>query len=112
LFIDIFLLEGINTGIFIQDLCKKWPSFWHHLTTTDYSDEKKDVYLETMITHLGVSEIKQQDMKSSLSNYIAGKNDFPSFVSGMDESKIASILKELNIKFINLSQPEEEKLYI
>lgn len=106
LFIDTFLSEGINIDIFIQDLCEKWQSFWTHLTTTGYSDEKKEEYLKAIITHLSISEIKQQDIKSSLSNHIAGKNNFLSFVSGMEESKITSILKELNVKFTNLSQPE------
>ena len=106
LFIDTFLLEGINTDLFIQDLCKKWQSFWQHITTTDYSEEKKNAYLKAIITHLDVNEIKQQDVKSSLSNYIAGKSDFLSFISGMDEEKINATLRELNIKFSNLSQPE------
>jgi len=105
LFIDTFLSEGINTDLFIQDLCKKWKSFWQHITTTDYSEEKKNVYLKAIITHLDVNEVKQQDLKSSLSNYIAEKSDFLSFVSGMDEEKINAILKELNIKFSNLYQP-------
>lgn len=106
LFIDTFLSEGINTDLFIKDICNKWLSFWQHITTTDYSEEKKDAYLKAIITHLDVNEIKQQDVKSSLSNYIAGKSDFLSFVSGMDEKKINAMLKELNIKFSNLSQPE------
>lgn len=106
LFIDTFLSEGINVDLFIQDICNKWQSFWQHITTTDYSEEKKNAYLKAIITHLNVNEIKQQDVKLSLSTYIAGKNDFLSFVSGMDEVKINATLKELNIKFSNLIQPE------
>ncbi|SFL60734.1 hypothetical protein SAMN05216357_1335 [Porphyromonadaceae bacterium KH3CP3RA] len=107
LFIDTFLSEGINVDLFIQDICKKWQSFWQHLTMTDYSEEKKDIYLKAIITYLDINELKQQDVKSSLSNYIAGKSNFLSFVSGMDEEKINSMLLELNVKFSNLSQPEE-----
>ena len=107
LFIDTFLSEGINIDLFFQDLCKKWQSFWQYLTTIDYSEDKKNAYLKAIITYLNINEIKQQDVKSSLSNYIAGKSDFLSFISDMDEEKINSMLKELNIKFLNLSQPEE-----
>lgn len=106
LFIDTFLSEGINIDLFIQDICNKWHAFWQHITTTDYSEEKKNAYLKAIITHLDVNEIKQQDVKSSLSNYIAGKRDFLSFVLGIDEEKINSMLKELSIKFINLIKPE------
>lgn len=106
LFIDTFLSGGINTDSFLQDLCEKWQSFWQYITTSDYSEEKKNTYLKAIITHLDVNKIKQQDVKSSLSNYVAGKSDFLSFVSGMDEEKINSILKDLNIKFLNLIQPE------
>lgn len=106
LFIDTFLSEGINVELFIQDICREWHSFWRYITTTDYSEEKKNAYLKALLTHLDINNIKKQDVKSSLANYIAGKSDFLPFVSGMDEENINLILKELNIKFLNLISPE------
>lgn len=106
LFIDTFLSEGINIDLFLQDLCKEWQSFWQHIKTSDYSEEKKNDYLKAIITYLDKDQLKQQDVKSSLTTYIAEKNDFLSFVSGMDEEKTILILKELNIKFLNLIKPD------
>lgn len=108
LFIDTFLSEGINIDLFIHDLCKRWQSFWHYISTLEYSDEKKNTYLKTILMHIDINEIKKQDVKCSLSNYIAIKSDFIDFVSGMDTEKINTILKELNVKFSNLVKLDYE----
>ena len=105
LFIDSFLENGINTDVFIRELCSEWKSFWSYFVATDYSDEKKDIYLKAIITHLDIAGLKAQNAEKTLSDYIAKKNDFLPFVSDMDAEKINSILKELNIKFSNLEQP-------
>lgn len=104
LFIDQFFGNGINVDIFLKEICSKYH-FWGYLMTTVLPDKTKDGYLKEFITRLDVDVLKAQNTENSLSDYIAKKNDFLSFISGIGAEKINPILKELNVKFISLEKP-------
>lgn len=104
-FIDRFIDKGINIDLFITALCKKWHTIWDFIISeTDYSEDRKDVYLKLIIEHLDIDTITLLNSNHQISNYLSQKKNFISTFS--NDSKVQEVLNTLNIKFEKLDQPE------
>lgn len=109
LFIDCYISVGLNMELFVKELHLNWYDFWQYIVIeSGYSDEKKDIYLNLILTYLEIEGIKNQNVAGSLSNYISTKKDFISYFSEINDKKVKSILDVLNIKFSNLEYPVNE----
>ncbi|WDF61653.1 hypothetical protein PQ462_09740 [Flavobacterium sp. KACC 22758] len=110
-FIKGYIEEGENKFDFIKILCKKWPDLWKYIEEKSlFTDEKKDDYLKLILKYSDLSDIKSLSKNSELNHYIESKGNFSSFIN--DEialGKIEKTLKVLEIRFINIENPNINK---
>jgi hypothetical protein len=97
-FIDGYIARKTNTQIFINELCNSWQGFWDYIETgSQYSDEKKDMYLKLILEYVSIENIEKQDTNKNLAHVIEHKKDF--FAMMPEKEKLKTIIQKLNIKF-------------
>lgn len=97
-FIDRYIVRKINIHIFINELCNLWQGFWDYIETkSQYSDEKKDVYLKLIVEYADIENIEKQNKNRNLTRTIECKKDFFPIIS--KKEKLRTIIQKLNIKF-------------
>jgi hypothetical protein len=97
-FIDGYIARKTNTQIFINELCNSWLGFWDYIETgSQYSDEKKDMYLKLILEYASIENIEKQDTNKNLAHVIERKKDF--FAMMPEKEKLKTIIQKLNIKF-------------
>lgn len=99
--------------IFIEKLVANWKEFWDYIySKSNYSEDKKNKYLELIIRFSKVETILKNQNNKTLVIGIEEKSDFLSLIKNTDEhdyfDKITKLLKELNIEFEKLDNPKEE----
>lgn len=101
-FIDGYIEEGTNIAKFIKLLCEDWKEIWNYIELeSDFSLEKKEVYLKLILEYADISSIKTISSNSKLIDFISNKKDFLTVITNQD--KIRKIIKELSpkLKFID-----------
>jgi hypothetical protein len=97
-FIDGFIAREINTNIFINELCNLWQGFWDYIETkSQYSEDKKDIYLKLIVEHVDIENIEKQNINKNFARAIERKSDF--FTIMPEKEKLYTIIQKLNIKF-------------
>lgn len=99
-FIDGFLNYTDKTvKKLFQDLSSKAKWLWQEIELSNFTKEKKDMYLKFIFQYAEVKKIKNLNIENQFFNYISKKNDFISFCKDIDTEKIKEIIDILNIKF-------------
>ncbi|HBM36785.1 MAG TPA: hypothetical protein DDZ71_10880 [Sulfuricurvum sp.] len=111
-FLGDFIGSSTLVPDFIRILSKKWSDFAIFIDKeSDYSDEKKTIFLDNIIRHADIDDIVSMDKSSILSNFISQKTYYlywkPQFDEINDESKKTSLITSLKIKFARLEIPSE-----
>lgn len=113
-FIDEYIKNEDRTlGIFIEKLVENWSEFWNYIfLECNYTEDKLNTYLELIIRFSKIEKILKSNDRSYLIHQIEENLDFLSLIKkreGLDYfGKITNLLKELNIEFTQLSNPNEE----
>lgn len=104
--------------IFIEKLVETWEGFWDYLyLNSNYSEEKLNRYLELIIRFSKVDKLLKNNDHLYLKHQIEDNTVFFSLIQNNDNidyyDKISKLLKDLNIKFEKLDNPnkETEKLF-
>lgn len=112
-FIDEYIKDETRPiGIFIERLTEKWHNFFKHVSNkSEYTPEKVNNYLKLIFTHVKEKTIIESQDKESLSKSIENNPQFLSLIKSTEESdffeKLSSLIKNLNIKFEELENPNE-----
>lgn len=113
-FIDEYIKnEERPYEIFIEKLVENWKGFWDYIySKSNYSEDRENKYLELIIRFSKVETILKNQNNNTLKGGIEEKADFLSLIKNTDEldyfGKITKLLKELNIEFEKLNNPNEE----
>jgi len=114
LFIDEYIKnEDRKLGVFIEKLVENWSGFWNYIfLECNYTYDKLNKYLELIIRFSEIEKILKNNDRSYLIHQIEENLDFLSLIKKREGSdyfgKITNLLKELNIEFTQLSNPNEE----
>lgn len=97
-----------NLELFIKSLCHSWNGFWNHIMIeSDFTAEKTNYYLETIIKHADIEDIIVFK-NSNIEGYIERMSNFLSVLNNNHyDEKIKKLLELLDIKFKYLDQPTE-----
>lgn len=102
-FIDGFLDNGLNKGIFIKELVFYWNRIWFYIeNVSDYTDDKVNLCLKLIINNLSIDDIKTLGLES----YLKQKSDFLQLFSDEECENAKTVIKSLNIEFYNLDYYE------
>ncbi len=113
-FIDEYIKDELRpVTIFIEKLVENWKGFWEYiLHKSVYDKDKIYEYLRIILSYAKVETILGNQSKGFLHEMICINPKFLSLVknkNGLDYfGKISKIIKELNIKFEKLDNPNEE----
>lgn len=113
-FIDEYLSdENRPIEIFIEKLVENWKGFWDYIySKSNYTEERKNKYLELIIRFSKVEMILKNQNNITLKIGIEEKVNFLSLIKNTNEldyfDKITNLIKQLDIKFIELDNPKEE----
>lgn len=113
-FVDEYVKnEDRPLGIFIEKLVENWKEFWDYIyAKSNYTEDRENKYLELIIKFSKNETILTNQNRNTLRTAIEEKSNFISLVkntNGIDYfNKITKLLKELNIKFEKIENPEEE----
>lgn len=113
-FIDEYVKnEDRPLEIFIEKLVENWKEFWDYIyAKSNYTEDRENKYLELIIKFSKNETILTNQNRNTLRTAIEEKSNFISLVkntNGFDYfNKITKLLKELNIKFEKIENPEEE----
>lgn len=113
-FIDEYIEnEDRPIEIFIEKLIANWKGFWDYIySKSNYSEDRENKYLELIIRFSKVETILKNQNNNTLRIGIEEKTNFLSLIKNTDEldyfGKITKLLKELNIEFEKLDNPNEE----
>lgn len=114
LFIDEYIKnEERPLEIFIEKLVENWKGFWDYIySKSNYSEDRKNKYLELIIRFSKVETILKNQNNNTLRIAIEEKINFLSLIKNTDEldffGKITKLVKELNVEFERLDNPNEE----
>lgn len=113
-FIDEYIKnEERPLKILIEKLVENWKGFWDYIySKSNYSEDRENKYLELIIRFSKVETILKNQNNNTLKVGIEEKADFLSLIKNTDGldyfGKITKFLKELNIEFEKLDNPNEE----
>ncbi len=113
-FIDEYVKnEDRPLRIFIEKLVENWKEFWEYIyAKSNYTEDRENKYLELIIRFTKNETILNNQNTNSLRTAIEEKANFISLIKDKDGldyfNKVSKLLKELNIKFEKIENPEEE----
>lgn len=113
-FIDEYLKnENRPLTVFIEKLVENWKGFWDYIySKSNHSEDEENKYLELIIRFSKVETILKNQNNNTLRTAIEEKSNFLSLIKSTKEldyfAKIKNLLKELNIEFEKLENPNEE----
>ena len=109
-FIDLYRKITINEEFFIKYLCNKWTNIWKFVDLeSDYTINKKDEYLVSIIKFADMKDIINIDNNDILANYISKTENFIDlFLDTKYYAKIKEIITELNIVFDYVYSPQND----
>lgn len=103
-FIDGYLDNTGNEGIFIKALAKEWSGIWRYIVDrASFTNERKNHYLNLIIEHVEVTNLQKIAKHSKLVKYLEQKANFLSCIK--NEEKLKKIIETFKLKF------EEPDLY-
>lgn len=98
-FIDGFLDNGVNKGIFIKELANHWNLIWNYIESkSNYPDDKMDICIKLIINNVSIDVIKTLGMES----YLKHKNNFLELFSDEECESAKNVIKALSIRFDKL----------
>lgn len=99
-FIDKFIDVTTDIELFVKTLCPYWLNIWIYIADESiYEDDKKERYLKLILKYASIEDIIQ-----IFEDHIAYLNircDFLTIID--DQEKLKEIIKNLNLKFIDIS---------
>lgn len=102
-FLDIFIGKVKNRRLFIKLICENWKTFFHFIRELDYTQSRKDDYLEFVLNNASNDEILKFNESQGIKWYLDNMTYFISFSDRInDKEKLKEILLELNVKFKGL----------
>jgi len=110
-FINQYIETGEYIGKFMNLICRRWENLWFYIENkSNFTETKKDLYLEKIIKHVEVEVIKIINKENLIGRYISNKTNFLEFVSTkkFPLEKTKDLIAELDIKFIDLNMPKDE----
>jgi len=112
-FRDSYIEKGKQVSKFIKALLARWPEFWDFIVIeSGFSDEKKRQYLKLILDHADLKTIQSLNSQGNLKQFISKENGFLSMMQNSNSpDKIKTILKLLDIKFIDLDIVEGQTEY-
>ncbi|MCB6098446.1 YobI family P-loop NTPase [Flavobacterium psychrophilum] len=118
-FIDEYLKdENRPLVIFIEKLVENWKGFWDYIyLKSNYTEENVDKYLEYIIRFAKNETILKSQNINTFKIAFEERSDFLSLIKNTNEldyyGKLTLLIKDLNIKFNKLDEPNEntQKLF-
>ena len=113
-FIDEYIRnEDRPIEIFIEKLVENWIDFWDYIyLKSNYSEGRVNKYLSLIIRFAKNETILKSQNKDSLRTEIGERSNFLSLIKNSSETdyydKITQLLKELDVEFEKLDNPNEE----
>lgn len=113
-FIDEYIKnEDRPLEIFIEKLVENWKGFWDYLySKSNYTEDRENKYLELIVGFSKVETILKNQNNNTLRIAIEEKAKFLSLIKNTNEldyfGKVTKLLKELNVEFERLDNPNEE----
>lgn len=113
-FIDEYIKnEERPLEIFIEKLVENWKDFWDYIySKSNYTEDSENKYLELIIRFSKNETILKNQNNITLKIGIEEKTNFLSLIKNRDKldyfGKITKLIKELDIKFEKLDNPNEE----
>lgn len=102
-FIDGFLDNGVNKGIFIKELANHWNGLWNYIESkSNYPDAKMDECVKLAINNVPIDLIQTLGIES----YLSQKNNFLELFRNEECESAKNVIKVLNIKFHKLDYYE------
>lgn len=113
-FIDEYVADqNRSIDLFINKLTKQWENFFYYVTEGSKYHQKEDIdnYLRLILTYADLEDILKQH-HDPLIEMITYNPNFLSLVETTGNkdlaNKVTAVLKELDIKFITLTDPDEQ----
>ena len=106
-FIDSFKRsEQTDNKILFKELPSIWQGFWNFITTKGkFSEKKTNEYLQLIVTHANLSDIKSFNNIKSFKQYFSILSNLADLVKDKDQTeKLKSIIESFKIKFDNISE--------
>jgi len=118
-FIDEYVKdENKPLELFIEKLVENWKGFWDYIyLKSNYTEEKVDKYLEYIIRFAKNETILKSQNINTFKIAVEERSDFLSLIKNTNEldyyGKLTLLIKDLNIKFNKLDEPNEntQKLF-
>lgn len=102
-FIDGFLDNGLNKGVFIKELTNYWNAVWNYIESeANYPNEKMDLCIKLIINNVSIDVIKTLGIE----DYLKQKKNFLELFKDEECNNAENVIKILNIKFNNLDYYE------
>ena len=105
-FIDEYMLSTSNSNknSFIKYLSNSWTNIFNYLqNVTDYSFEKKSMYLRLLFSNLTISKIKELDKEKSIYYFLCYSESLnPIYFEDANNSKVEQFLKDERVYFERL----------
>lgn len=98
-FIDGFLDNGVNKGIFIKELANHWNGLWNYIESkSNYPDAKMDECIKLVINNVPIDLIQTLRIES----YLKQKNNFLELFNDEECESAKNVIKALSIIFDKL----------
>ena len=103
-FIKFYIIRKKNVPVFIKGICKYYNNFWYGICKRNGDDVlTKEDYFHTIIAYATINDIKNMNIKNSVNNFVVENPDILIQLNDISSDKLISIIKELNIKFVNVN---------
>tara|TARA_B100001063_G_scaffold241464_1_gene268385 strand:- start:5419 stop:9003 length:3585 start_codon:yes stop_codon:yes gene_type:complete len=89
---------------FIIEVTNKWKGFWEYIHHSDFTLEEKEELFYLILTNITAKGIVTLNVNDTLKDYIENLNKIRK-LGKIENSKIKELLKQLDIKFIELKKP-------
>lgn len=103
LFLDEFVNKKLHTNILFHEVSNIWHDFWSQILQKDiFTHEKKNYYLSMILTHADIEDIKIQNEKDEISNYILQNTSILNELANVPTKKLITVIDELGIYFTDV----------
>lgn len=108
-FLEKFIVSGRYSNQIIPALCKSWSLFWVIVESRkEYTSFAKNAFLNAIIVHADIEDIKNINTNNQLRNYIASQSGLLKQILPEHSEKFKQILSQLNVQFVYLEAPTNE----